>query len=173
MQKRLRKAALIFFVATFTSTAFASGGASTAKGVKADLILVEKKARRLTLLSRGMVLKTYPISLGKNPEGAKLQKGDGKTPEGIYYICGRNRKSRYHLSLRISYPGPEDVRRARELGVSPGGDIMIHGISKRLGWVKERHRLFDWTNGCIAVTNEEIEEIWKMVPDGTAVEIRP
>lgn len=138
----------------------------------ADRILIEKKERRLTLFSKGKVLKTYRIALGGNPDGPKERQGDNKTPEGIYRIDSRNRDSRYHLSLHISYPNEKDKKRAQELGVSPGGDIMIHGIKNGLAWVGDLHREVDWTQGCIAVTNQEIEEIERLVPNGTIVEIR-
>jgi tetratricopeptide (TPR) repeat protein len=139
----------------------------------ADKILVEKKVRRLTLFSKGEVLKTYKIALGGNPDGPKERKGDNKTPEGTYTIDSRNKDSRYHRSLRISYPNEKDKKRAKELGVSPGGDIMIHGIKNTFSWVSDFHTAADWTNGCIAVTDEEIEEIEKLVPIGTVIEIRP
>jgi murein L,D-transpeptidase YafK len=139
----------------------------------ADRILIEKKDRRLTLISNGRPLKTYQIALGGNPIGPKERQGDNKTPEGTYVIDSRNRNSRYHLSLHISYPNEKDKRRARELGVSPGGDIMIHGIKNGFSWAGEMHAEVDWTKGCIAVTDEEIEEIDRLVPNGTSVEIRP
>ena len=139
----------------------------------ADKILIEKKERRLTLISKGEVLKTYKIALGGNPNGPKERQGDNKTPEGTYIIDSRNKDSRYHMSLHISYPNERDKRRAKELGVSPGGDIMIHGIKNGFSLVGDLHTEFDWTKGCIAVTDEEIEEIEKLVPDGTIVEIRP
>ena len=139
----------------------------------ADRILIEKKARRLTLFAKGKVLKSYPIALGGNPDGPKERQGDNKTPEGTYRIESRNRNSSFHLALRISYPNEKDKKRARELGVSPGGDIMIHGIKNGFSWVGGLHTEADWTQGCIAVTNEEIEEIEKLVPNGTTVEIRP
>ncbi|MDY0385362.1 L,D-transpeptidase family protein [Trichlorobacter sp.] len=139
----------------------------------ADRILIEKKARRLTLFARGKELKSYPIALGGNPNGPKERQGDNKTPEGIYRIESRNRNSSYHLALRISYPNERDKKRAKELGVSPGGDIMIHGIKNGFSWVGGLHTEADWTQGCIAVTNQEIEEIEKLVPNGTTVEIRP
>ncbi len=139
----------------------------------ADRVLIEKKKRRLTLMSRGEVLKTYRIALGGNPNGPKERQGDNKTPEGTYVIDSRNRDSRYHLSLHISYPNEKDKQRAKELGVSPGGDVMIHGTKKGFSWAGEFHTKVDWTKGCIAVTDEEIEEIEKLVPDGTIVEIRP
>lgn len=139
----------------------------------ADKVLIEKKARRLALLSKGEVIKTYRIALGGNPVGPKERQGDNKTPEGTYIIDSRNKDSRYHLSLHISYPNEKDKMRAKELGVSPGGDIMIHGIKNGLSWVGDCHAEVDWTQGCIAVKDEEMEEIYKLVPNGTIVEIRP
>jgi L,D-peptidoglycan transpeptidase YkuD (ErfK/YbiS/YcfS/YnhG family) len=139
----------------------------------ADRILIEKKERRLTLLSKGEVLKTYRIALGGDPVGPKERQGDSKTPEGTYVIDARNRDSRYHLSLHISYPNERDKKRARALGVSPGGDIMIHGLGNGYSWVGDAHAEVDWTRGCIAVTDEEIGEIARLAPNGTVVEIRP
>jgi tetratricopeptide (TPR) repeat protein len=139
----------------------------------ADKILIEKKERLLTLISKDKVLKTYKIALGGNPNGPKERQGDNKTPEGTYVIDSRNKDSRYHLSLHISYPNEKDKKRAKELGVSPGGDIMIHGIKNGFSWMGDLHAERDWTKGCIAVTDEEIEEIDKLVPNGTIVEIRP
>ena len=139
----------------------------------ADKVLIEKNERRLTLLSRGEVIKTYKIALGGNPVGPKERQGDNKTPEGTYIIDSRNSNSGYHLSLHISYPNEKDKMRAKELGVSPGGDIMIHGIKNGFSWVGTSHAEVDWTKGCIAVTDEEMEKIYKLVPNGTIVEIRP
>jgi len=138
-----------------------------------DRILIEKNARRLILISQGEVLKSYKIALGGNPIGPKERQGDNKTPEGTYVIDGRNKDSRFHLSLHISYPNERDKNRAKELGVSPGGDIMIHGIKNGVPWVGDAHTEVDWTKGCIAVTDEEIEEISKLAPNGTIVEIQP
>ncbi len=139
----------------------------------ADKVLIEKKERRLTVLSKGEVIKTYKIALGGNPVGPKERQGDKKTPEGTYIIDSRNINSGYHLSLHISYPNEKDKMRAKELGVSPGGDIMIHGIKNGFSWVGASHAEVDWTKGCIAVTDEEMEEIYKFVPNDTIVEIRP
>ena len=139
----------------------------------ADKILIEKKKRRLTLLSKGEVIKTYKIALGGNPVGPKERQGDNKTPEGAYIIDSRNGNSGYHLSLHISYPNQKDIMRAKELGVFPGGDIMIHGIKNGFSWVGASHAEIDWTKGCIAVTDEEMEEIYQLVPNGTIVEIKP
>ena len=138
-----------------------------------DRILIEKSTRRLMLISRGEVLKSYQIALGGNPIGPKERQGDNKTPEGTYVIDARNKDSRFHLSLHISYPNERDKKRAKELGVSPGGDIMIHGIKNGFSWVADAHTGGDWTKGCIAVTDQEIEEIDKLAPNGTIVEIRP
>jgi len=139
----------------------------------ADKILIEKSRRRLTLISKGEVVKTYKIALGGNPIGPKERHGDNKTPEGTYIIDSRNKDSQYHLSLHISYPNEKDKQRAKELGVSTGGDIMIHGIKNGFSSVGDLHTEVDWTKGCIAVSDEEIVEIEKLVPNGTIVEIRP
>jgi len=136
-------------------------------------ILIEKNERRLTLISKDKALKSYKIALGGNPNGPKERKGDGKTPEGTYMIDSRNRDSRYHLSLHISYPNEKDKKRAKELGLSPGGNIMIHGLKNGFSWVGDSHAEVDWTEGCIAVTDEEIDEIAQSVPNGTIVEIKP
>lgn len=138
--------------------------------ILADNILVEKSKRRLTLFHDGKKIKTYRIALGKSPIGPKRKQGDNKTPEGHYMISGRLARSEYHLALAISYPDELDIERARKRGVDPGGKIMIHG--RPLDW-GERKRRRDWTFGCISVSNEEIEEIWRLVPDGTPIEIRP
>jgi murein L,D-transpeptidase YafK len=138
----------------------------------ADHIIVEKSVRRMTLLKDGRVVRTYRVALGRGGAGAKQKSGDNKVPEGVYRITGRNPKSAYHLSLRIGYPTPLQVLEARRRGIDPGGDIMIHGIRNGFGWLGKQHRLADWTQGCIAVTDEEIEEIWRLVPDGTRIEIR-
>ena len=136
-----------------------------------DRIVVEKSQRRMEPMSGGQVVHSYKIALGFAPEGDKQQQGDGRTPEGKYVIESRNEASSFHLSLKISYPGPADRAVAAARGVSPGGDIFIHGAPN--WWVPPDQPPGDWTRGCIAVTKAEIEEIWKLVPDGTPVEIRP
>ncbi len=138
-----------------------------------EKVFVEKSARRLSLLRGGKLCRTYRVALGRNPLGAKEREGDGRTPEGQYVVSGRNLHSNFHRALRISYPNKVDKARAASLGVSPGGDIMIHGIQNGLGWLGPLHRVSDWTEGCIAVTDAEIEEIWNIVKDGTPVEIVP
>lgn len=140
---------------------------------QADKIVVKKADHKLFLLKDGKTIREYRIALGFAPTGDKVQEGDGKTPEGKYHISGRNPKSRFHLSLRVSYPDEQDKKEAAEKGVSPGGDIMIHGLPNKAPFLGRAHTLRDWTAGCIAVTNEEIEEIWSMVADGTEIEILP
>ena len=142
-------------------------------GTAIDRIVVEKSAKRLSVLHNGNQVKSYRIALGRNPVGAKQEEGDMKTPEGIYKIDSRNARSSFHLALHISYPSDEDNKHAAVRGVSAGFDIMIHGIQNGRGWIGAFHRWKDWTAGCIALTDEEIEELWRLTPDGTTVEIRP
>ena len=137
-----------------------------------DRVLVLKSAHKLQLLSGEQVVKSYGVALGRGGLAAKRRQGDGRTPEGLYTIDYRNPASRFHLALHISYPQSSDKHRARQFGSNPGGDIMIHGLGPDASWAGADHRLSDWTEGCIAVTDAEIEEIWEMVPDGTPVEIR-
>lgn len=140
---------------------------------KADSILILKKDHVLELLANGKVIRTYQVALGRGGMAPKDREGDGRTPEGHYIIDSRNASSHYHKALHISYPNAEDRKRAEKLGVSPGGAIMIHGLPNGMGWLGSTHRLYDWTLGCVAVTDDEIDEIWKMAPVGTPVEIRP
>lgn len=134
--------------------------------LRVDRIVVNKERREM-LLRGESVLRSYRVSLGRQPLGHKEREGDGRTPEGRYVIDRRNPKSGYHLSLRISYPNPADRARARELGVEPGGDVMIHGLKDGV------RREDDWTQGCIAVTDEEMDEIWGLVREGTPIVINP
>jgi murein L,D-transpeptidase YafK len=163
---RLRlKSALAFLILALLSHAPA------ADSPQADRILIVKSTRTMTLFHGGKALKTYRVALGSVPVGPKRVQGDHKTPEGSYVITSRNEHSQFHLALRISYPSAADRERARRLGASPGGDIMIHGLPN--GFADSQYTRTDWTDGCIAVTNAEIEEIWRLVPDGARVEIRP
>ena len=139
----------------------------------ADRILVEKSARRLTLFQNGRALKTYCMALGRAPIGAKEYEGDQRTPEGIYSIDFHKPDSDYHLALHVSYPEQRDVDRAAAQGLSAGSDIMIHGLPNGRGWIGRFHRRSDWTAGCMAVTDFEIEEIYRAVPDGIPVELLP
>jgi len=140
---------------------------------KADSILILKKDHVLELLKDGKVIRTYKVALGRGGLAPKQREGGGRTPEGHYIIDSRNAESHYHKALHVSYPNEEDRKRAAKLGVAPGGAIMIHGLPNGMGWIGAAHRLYDWTLGCIAVTDEEIDEIWAMAPIGTPVEIRP
>jgi murein L,D-transpeptidase YafK len=130
-------------------------------------LVVNKAARRMYLLSGNKALRAFDIQLGGDPVGPKRMEGDGKTPEGHYMIDRRNPNSSYHLSLGISYPNPADIAFAQSMGVSPGGNIFIHGTPR------EKRRGGDWTAGCIAVTNREMEDIYAMVQDGTPIIINP
>ena len=136
-----------------------------------DRVVVEKGARRLTVFRDGEALRSYRIALGFAPEGDKQRQGDGRTPEGRFRIDRRNPESAYHLSLGIDYPHADDVARARAGGYSPGGDIFIHGQPNGIGSVATLP--YDWTAGCIAVSDAEIEELWRVTPVGTEVEVRP
>lgn len=140
---------------------------------KADSILILKKDHVLELLAGGKVIRTYKVALGRGGLAAKQREGDARTPEGHYVIDARNADSHYHRALHVSYPNAEDRSRAAKLGVAPGGAIMIHGLPNGFGSLGASHRLYDWTLGCIAVTDDEIDEIWNLVPVGTPVEIRP
>jgi murein L,D-transpeptidase YafK len=142
--------------------------------VKAHRLLVLKQQHQLLLLDGGdNVIKIYAVAIGRGGLAPKERLGDHRTPVGIYQIDHRKLDSRFHRALHVSYPNDSDRQRASKLGVNPGGDIMIHGLMNGLGWLGPLHRMVDWTDGCVAVTNAEIEEIWSAVPDGTPVEIRP
>lgn len=138
-----------------------------------DKILVLKSAHQLQLMSKGEAMKTYRISLGKAPTGPKLQEGDQRTPEGFYWLDYRKTSDAYNLSLHISYPNISDAARARREGVNPGGMIMIHGTPVDEDYPEWYFQTLDWTNGCIAMKNSDIREVWDLVKDGTMIEIRP
>jgi murein L,D-transpeptidase YafK len=140
---------------------------------KADSIVILKKEHTMELLAGGKVIRTYKVALGQGGLAPKEREGDARTPEGHFVIDAKNEHSKYHKALHVSYPSAEDRKRAARLGVSPGGAIMIHGLPDGKAWVGARHRLFDWTLGCVAVTDDEIDEVWRLVPVGTPVEIRP
>jgi murein L,D-transpeptidase YafK len=136
-------------------------------------VLVLKGPRRLLLLAGNRVLREYEVALGTNPTGPKRRNGDGRTPEGRYVIDSRLEESRFHRALHVSYPNEADLAFARAAGIAPGGGVMIHGLPNGESWVGDVHREFDWTNGCIGVTDDEMDEIWELVDDGTPIEIRP
>jgi murein L,D-transpeptidase YafK len=143
------------------------------KPPKADEVVVVKSQRIMHLLSNGKVIRSYKVVLGGTPVGAKEQQGDHKTPEGHYVLDRRNAKSRFYKSIHVSYPNDKDRRNAERKGVSPGGDIMIHGLPNGFGALGSAALMTDWTDGCISVTNAEMDEIWEMVPDGTKIQIKP
>ena len=163
MRSLLRLTIVIVLLASLVgcSSKFRSYG-----GPEVTKIIVFKSARAMHLMHGKTVLKSYRIDLGFQPEGDKKVSGDGKTPEGLYYIDRRNPKSQFHLSLGISYPNDTDRERAQKLGKSPGGDIFIHGRGNPVAYLMR-----DWTWGCIAVTNDEMEEIYSMVGKGTPIAI--
>jgi murein L,D-transpeptidase YafK len=141
--------------------------------VIADSIVVEKGKRTLTLYQTGIAVRTYRIALGADPVGDKVKRGDGRTPEGLYRVDYKNDQSKYHLALHISYPDVVHLQQAKKLGVSPGGDIMVHGLPPGYKSVGAAQADVDWTEGCIAVTDVEIDEIFTAVPKGVPIQIKP
>lgn len=165
--------AALVLLALGSSLPPAARAVEPAVAVKADRVLVWKAKRKLYLLRDGRVLHRYRVALGREPEGPKRREGDGRTPEGVYRLDWRNPDSRFHRSIHISYPNEDERARAARRGVDPGGQIMLHGLPDGLEGFEETHRRRDWTEGCIAVTNDEMDEIWALVEDGTVIEIRP
>lgn len=142
-------------------------------GLVADRVVVHKAQRELVLFRNGEALRRYTVALGGDPFGPKQREGDQRTPEGSYEVQHKNPHSSYHLALQVSYPNTNDVQAARLRGDNPGGLIMIHGLRNGLGVLGRWHRWVDWTAGCVAVTNAEIEEIWRVVPVGTPLTFLP
>jgi murein L,D-transpeptidase YafK len=136
-------------------------------------VLLLKGERRLLLMGGETLLASYDVALGSSPVGPKERLGDGRTPEGRYEIDWKLEDSDYHRAMHVSYPDAADRARARTAGVDPGGGIMIHGLPNGLGGIGADHRSGDWTDGCIAVTNEEMDQIWMLIPDGTPIDIVP
>jgi murein L,D-transpeptidase YafK len=167
---RIRLLITCFVLILPTAATLQSASPST---LHADRVLVLKKERTLQLLNHGQVIKTYKVALGGDPVGPKTRRGDHKTPEGIYTLDSRNAHSRFYKSIHISYPNATDRAAANRNGVSPGGDVFIHGLPNGYEAIGAAHRLHDWTDGCIAVTDAEMDEIWRLVADGTLIEIRP
>ena len=137
-----------------------------------DRIIVLKSRHKLLAYSSGKLVADYKISIGKNPLGAKEFEGDNRTPEGIYTINGKNSNSQYFKNLGVSYPNQRDTRHAKQTGKPAGGNIKIHGLKNGLGYIGKFHRWKDWTNGCIALTNREVNELYDHTPVGTVIEIR-
>ncbi len=140
---------------------------------KVDSIVVLKSKRKLLVYSNGQLLKTYTVSLGGQPIGKKEYEGDMKTPEGSYIIYDKTPNSGYHKNLGVSYPSPDDIENAKLLGKPAGGQIKIHGLRNGQGFIGKFHRWTDWTHGCIAMTNKEIDELYNAVDIGTNIEIKP
>lgn len=141
--------------------------------IAVDLVVIYKSERLLQLKNDGQVVRSYDVALGGQPKGHKLSEGDNRTPEGVYTLDWRNAKSQFHRSMHISYPAENDQAEARRRGVSPGGLVMIHGMPNGRRAGDMNHPVNDWTNGCIAVTNNEMDEIWSLVEDGTTIVIFP
>jgi len=138
-----------------------------------DYVLVNKSEKKMYLLSNGRRIKEYDVAFGDNSTGHKQQEGDERTPEGKYILDYKKSDSSFYKAIHISYPNEEDKKIAKANGINPGGQIMIHGQKYGLGWLSWLTQQFDWTNGCIAVTNTEMDEIWKLVKSGTPIEIQP
>jgi murein L,D-transpeptidase YafK len=173
MRSRLNALILLLILNVSGSLPGCGGAVQAGTGEQADRILVIKSSRTLMLMKGDRVLRSYKIALGRNSVGPKIRKGDHQTPEGNYIVDAKKDKSRFYLALHLSYPNDADRLRAKQLGVDPGGDVEIHGIENGLGWFGALHRRVDWTDGCIAVTDAEMSQIWNMVSVGTPVEIRP
>ncbi len=145
----------------------------SAQGTDIDHVLVKKSELKMYLISNGVKIKEYSIALGANPKGHKEKEGDERTPEGKYLLDYKKSDSSFYKAIHISYPNEEDKAKAKEKGVNPGGLIMIHGQKNGLGWLSWLSQNFNWTNGCVAVTNSEMDEIWNLVKAGTPIEILP
>jgi L,D-transpeptidase-like protein len=172
-------------VVPVVAMAMPTAGAATGAGVEApgpawsgtipiaDRIVVRKSERRLYLMRRGEVLRSYRVALGLQPAGPKERAGDFRTPEGRYLLTRRNARSDYFLSIQVSYPNDEDVRRARHQHVDPGGSIMLHGLPNNLRHPPEYYASADWTDGCIAMSDSDMVELWMMTQDNTPIDIQP
>ncbi|MCL1144315.1 L,D-transpeptidase family protein [Shewanella gaetbuli] len=147
--------------------------ASASSQSKVDLVVVNKSESRMSVYRDGKIIKTYAIAMGDMPTGHKLTEGDQRTPQGRYILDYKKSDSAFYKSIHISYPNDEDKLRAKALGISPGGMIMIHGENPRSTLSPEEAQKFNWTNGCIAVTNKEMDELWQLIDEGTPIEIWP
>lgn len=156
-----------------TSVCTADGLVRADGPVRADLVVVEKSERKMYILVEDSVVREYKIALGDNPRGHKQREGDERTPEGVYTLDRKKTDSAYYKAIRISYPSERDRLAAATAGVDPGGQIMIHGQKNGFGWLANKTQRYDWTDGCIAITDPEMDEVWNMVEVGTPIEIRP
>lgn len=177
MNRTGRIAALLFALCLLPVAGVAdvatSGAAPAEEFPMADHVIVRKAERRLDLLSRGEVFRSFPVALGANPQGHKEREGDQRTPEGTYRLDLRNQNSAFFLALRVSYPNADDIRRARQRGVHPGNNIMIHGLPNDPRHPSNHYLTSDWTDGCIAVSNSAMIDIWLSVRDDTPITILP
>lgn len=173
LRSRLGRPVRLLSIILVIALAAGAAHAQSAPLVKADEVLVIKHERKLYLRRKGQTLKRFWVALGRHPVGQKIEIGDGRTPEGLYWIVGREVHSDFYRALRLSYPNGADRERARRLGVDPGGGIMIHAVPRGYEPTGPGEPMIDWTDGCIAVTNADMDEIWARVADGTPVEIRP
>jgi murein L,D-transpeptidase YafK len=140
---------------------------------RVDFIKVEKSKHLVTLYSAGKRVVSYRAVFGPNPKGHKVREGDGKTPEGVYTLDRKNESSNYHKSIHVSYPSAQDLAKAKKLGVSPGGNIMIHGQKNGFGMYSTITQRFNWTAGCIALSNDDMDDLWKRISVPTKIEILP
>jgi murein L,D-transpeptidase YafK len=173
MRPLLAAALVLLMLAGLLSAGPARANLGPDEQTKADLVVVYKRERILQLKRAGRVLETFPIALGREPVGHKRQEGDGRTPEGVYTLDWRNPDSRFYRAIHISYPREGEAVQAIRWGVSPGGQIMLHGLPNGVSAERIGHPRRDWTDGCIALTNEQIDEIWARVEDGTTIIIYP
>ena len=140
---------------------------------KADYVLVQKSAKTLSLYQQGKLIGSFPVVFGASPVGHKQQEGDEKTPEGIYTLDYKKEDSAFYKAIHISYPNEKDIEQAKSKGVSPGGAIMVHGQRNYFGWAYFISQRFNWTNGCVALSNDNMEQVWQSVESGTKIEIKP
>lgn len=140
---------------------------------KADYVLVKKSQNKMYLFQRSEVLKTYDIAMGFNPKGHKVQEGDGRTPEGDYRLTYKNQNSKFYRSIRIDYPNERDIELAKQRGIEPGGDIVIHGMPNEAGNYLGPIKPQNWTLGCVAVRNHEMDQLWALIDEGTPIKILP
>jgi len=169
----VRVSLVLAIFALLSATPSDSPAQALPRALQADRLVVRKAERTLTLYWHGAKLKSYRVALGGHPVGAKAMRGDERTPEGLYTVTRRRKATGFHAALEVSYPNADDLARARAEKVSPGSAIQIHGLKDGYAWLGSAHVLFDWTDGCIAVTNTEIDELVRAVPDGTPLEILP
>jgi len=155
------------------ATAVMAASSSLGAAEKADHVVIVKSTKTLTLYKGEHVLGTYTVAFGAKPVGPKQQEGDERTPEGHYMLDFKKADSAFHKAIHISYPNPQDIENAHKLGVSPGGAIMVHGQSNHARWPSYIAQLFNWTNGCVALTNEDMDAVWQAVDAGTPIEIKP